>query len=228
VKTLYVSENFALGPGKVATRFYFANLDAFEFQFITSSDAVKVSVWGKDSAGRLVAAHRVLPAELDPISSQGITGATGATGATGVTGATGFTGTVPTLAFTNAIGPIPVFPPLNTEVTVASVTQSVVINQQLKIDYAFAVEFVTSANWAYVFEVRLYRDATLINTRTVNRNLSAAGTQRFPLGNTYVDIVPATSASSTYSVRVIVTAVTNITSASTGTSIDLNIITFTP
>ncbi|MGC7872892.1 hypothetical protein ACPUYX_15370, partial [Desulfosporosinus sp. SYSU MS00001] len=158
----------------------------------------------------------------------GAAGATGATGAAGATGATGATGNAPTLAYTDAAGPITVYPPLDTEVTVASVTQSVVAGQQLKIDYAFAVEFVTTANWAFVFETRLYRDATLINTRTFNRNAASAGTQRFPLSSTYVDVAPATSASSTYSVRVIVTTATNITSGATGASIDMNIITFTP
>ncbi|MCB8814612.1 hypothetical protein LJE72_03480, partial [Desulfosporosinus sp. SRJS8] len=156
----------------------------------------------------------------------GSTGATGATGDVGSTGATGATGS-PQLAFNNNTGPISVFPPLDTEATVASVTQSVVINQRLKIDYAFGLDFVVTSDWAFVFETRLYRDSTLINTRTSNRSGQTAGTQRFPLSSTYVDTAPATSASSTYSVRVIVTTATNVTSADTGNSITLNIITFT-
>ena len=91
-KTMYVQQVFALAAGDVATRNYFAQFDAFEFQFITSSDALEISAWGKDTAGNLVAAHRVLSAELDPIGSQGITGATGTTGETGETGETGVTG----------------------------------------------------------------------------------------------------------------------------------------
>lgn len=252
-KTLYVQEDFVLGAGEVTDRNYFANLNSFVFQFTTSSDAVEISAWGKDVDGNLVAPHRVLPAELYQIGSEDISGATGATGATGdvgatgatgatgdvgatgatgatgdvgATGATGATGT-PQLAFNNNTGPISVFPPLNTEVTVASVTQSVIINQRLKIDYALGVDFVVTSNWAFVFEVRLYRDATLINTRTSNRSAQTAGSQRFPLSSTYVDTAPATSASSTYSVRVIVTTATNVTSAATGNSITLNIITFT-
>ncbi|SHJ21451.1 hypothetical protein SAMN02746098_05351, partial [Desulfosporosinus lacus DSM 15449] len=92
IKTMYVSEAFVLAEGEVATRDYYAQLNAFEFQFIVSTDDVKVSAWGKDSAGNLVAAHRVLSAELDQIGSQGITGATGEVGATGITGATGEVG----------------------------------------------------------------------------------------------------------------------------------------
>ncbi len=61
---LYVSELFSLDPGEVATRNYYSQFNAFEFQFETSSQVVEISVWGKDSAGNLVAAHRVLPSEL--------------------------------------------------------------------------------------------------------------------------------------------------------------------
>jgi hypothetical protein len=63
-KVLYVLELFSLNPGEVTTRNYYAQFNAFEFQFETSSQVVEISVWGKDSAGNLVAAHRVLPSEL--------------------------------------------------------------------------------------------------------------------------------------------------------------------
>lgn len=135
---------------------------------------------------------------------------------------------MPLLAFSNAVGPIPVFPPLATEVPIVSVTQAVTAGQNLKIDYSYAIDFVVTASWSFVFESRLYRDGTLINTRTFNRSGTTAGNQRFPLSNTFVDTVPATSAASTYQVRVIVTAATSLTSGATGTSIDENIITFTP
>jgi len=79
-KTLYVSELFNIPVGTAVVRIYFAQFDAFEFQFNTSSDAVEISAWGKDATGKLVAAHRVLPAELNPIGS----GAAGATGANGL------------------------------------------------------------------------------------------------------------------------------------------------
>lgn len=64
-KTLYVQELLAIAPGNVVSKSYFAALDAIEFQFDTSSDSVETSVWGKNSAGELNAAHRIVPAELD-------------------------------------------------------------------------------------------------------------------------------------------------------------------
>lgn len=66
-KTLYVLELLILAPGEVVTRTYYAQFDEFEFQFITSSNAVEISAWGKNAAGDLTAAHRLVPAELDPI-----------------------------------------------------------------------------------------------------------------------------------------------------------------
>jgi hypothetical protein len=132
----------------------------------------------------------------------------------------------PTLAFTNASGPMAVFPPLNTEVTVASVTQSVTVGNNLKIDGSLNINPVTSASWSFTYEIRLYRDATLIMTQTYTRSGSAAGTQTMPSDFTYVDTAPATSAATTYSMRCIMTSATNITSVSTGNVINLNIITF--
>jgi hypothetical protein len=130
------------------------------------------------------------------------------------------------LAFVNAPGPITVSPPLNTEVTVASVTQSVVAGQNLKIDYSLNIIANATANWSVAFQIRLYRDTTLINTRYYNRNAAQAGAQYIPMSSTYVDTAPLTLASSTYTVKTIVTTASNITSMTTGTSIDLNIITF--
>lgn len=132
----------------------------------------------------------------------------------------------PTLAFANQAGPIAVYPPLATEVSVASVTQSVIAGSSLKIDGSLNLNFMTTSYWIFTFEVRLYRDATLIMSESYNKSESTAGTQTMPVAFTYVDTAPATSASSTYSVRCIVTSVTNITSASTGDNINLNIITF--
>lgn len=66
-RTLYVSELITVSPDEVITRNYFANLDAYEFVFTTEGLAelqTEVSVWGKDSAGRLVTAHRLVSAEL--------------------------------------------------------------------------------------------------------------------------------------------------------------------
>ncbi|PGS48364.1 hypothetical protein COC46_18360, partial [Bacillus sp. AFS041924] len=147
-------------------------------------------------------------------------------GATGTTGATGPTGQRPTLTFAENAGSIAVFPPLNTEVTIVSITQGVLANQQLKIDYATAIEIVVNANWSIVFELRLYRDATLIDTRIISRSQPTAGTQRFQIASTQVNIAPA-NATSTYSLRVIFTTASNLTSASANNR-DMNIITFTP
>ncbi|EGW41725.1 hypothetical protein [Desulfosporosinus sp. OT] len=64
-KILYVQELFILAAGAVAQRNYFAQFDAFEFQFNVSSQAVEVSAWGKDAAGNLTTAHRAVAEEVD-------------------------------------------------------------------------------------------------------------------------------------------------------------------
>ncbi|PGL66797.1 hypothetical protein CN925_21025, partial [Bacillus sp. AFS055030] len=145
---------------------------------------------------------------------------------TGVTGVTGPTGQRPTLTFAENAGTIAVFPPINTEVTIVSITQAVLANQQLKIDYATAIELVVTANWTVTFQLRLYRDATLIDTRVFNTNQTTAGTHRFQFASTQVAIAPA-NATSTYSLRVIFTTSVSVTSAS-AINRDMNIITFTP
>ena len=66
-KIKYVDELFDLTSGAVAQRNYYAQFDAFEFQFNVSSEAVSVSTWGKDAAGNLTTAHRVVSQEVDPI-----------------------------------------------------------------------------------------------------------------------------------------------------------------
>ncbi len=111
IKEVYVLELVTVNPNEVIIREYYANLDAFEFVFSTSSETVVISVWGKDAEGNLVDAHRVLPAELDslepiivPTGPTGETGATGATGETGATGATGETGATGPAGETGATG----------------------------------------------------------------------------------------------------------------------------
>ncbi|MPL99885.1 hypothetical protein SDC9_46106 [bioreactor metagenome] len=111
IKEVYVLELVTVNPNEVIIREYYANLDAFEFVFSTSSETVVISVWGKDAEGNLVDAHRVLPAELDslepiivPTGPTGETGATGATGETGATGATGETGATGATGETGATG----------------------------------------------------------------------------------------------------------------------------
>ena len=66
-RTLYVSELVSLAPNQVVTKNYFANLNAFEFVFVTggaAEDDTDISVWGKNSAGQLVTAHRLVSSEL--------------------------------------------------------------------------------------------------------------------------------------------------------------------
>ncbi|KWX75335.1 hypothetical protein [Paenibacillus jilunlii] len=65
-RTLYVNEVLNIAPNEVVTRNYFADLDGFEFIFTTGSadaEAVGISVWGKQSSGQLVDAHRVVERE---------------------------------------------------------------------------------------------------------------------------------------------------------------------
>ncbi len=104
-KTLYVLETISILAGGVATRNYYAQFDAFEFQFTASSAKVEISAWGIDSSGNLTTAHRILPEELAAIGSTGTTAATGATGASGATGATGATGIAGITAGAESIWP---------------------------------------------------------------------------------------------------------------------------
>ena len=78
-KTEYVLDVLTLASGDVANSIYYAKFDAFEFRFITSSEAVEISAWGEDAAGNLTVVHRVLPAELNPLGAEGIAGAKGLT-----------------------------------------------------------------------------------------------------------------------------------------------------
>jgi hypothetical protein len=168
-----------------------------------------------------------------PTGATGETGATGATGADGATGATGATGpTGPTgvgggtLAYSNNSGPTTVLPPLSTETTVATVTSAVTIGDEVKIDYSLELQPTVTDNNSLTAEIRLYRDATLINTKTVATMDSSAGTLSIPIAGTYVDTA-ITTTTATYGVRVIVTEATNITSANAVNS-NMNLIIFTP
>lgn len=90
-RILYALENINIGPNQVITRNLTANFDAFEFVFTTSGPAeasTQISVWGRDVAGQLVAAHRVVSDELLG-SNQGVQGPQGPQGSTGATGAQG-------------------------------------------------------------------------------------------------------------------------------------------
>ena len=63
----YVSEIITLVPGEAQNRSYYANFDAFEFQFMTVNNSMEISVWGKNANNNLNPAHRVLPSELNAI-----------------------------------------------------------------------------------------------------------------------------------------------------------------
>ncbi|WP_242980113.1 hypothetical protein [Hungatella xylanolytica] len=107
---------------------------------------------------------------------------------------------------------------------VASTTASVITDNNVKVDYGIDLQNVTTADYSYTAELRLYRDGTLIDTRTSSFSGSVAATQNTAIANTYVDTAPATT-TSTYQLRVIYTAATNITSASV-INRNLNLIVF--
>ncbi|ETT36252.1 hypothetical protein CXK86_13025 [Paenibacillus sp. BGI2013] len=65
-RTLYVLELISINPNQVLTKNYYADFNSFEFVFTTSGLAeqqVQISVWGKDAAGQLVSAHRLVASE---------------------------------------------------------------------------------------------------------------------------------------------------------------------
>jgi hypothetical protein len=115
------------------------------------------------------------------------------------------------LAFSNTAGNIAVYPPLNTEVSVSTVSAALVLNNRVKVDSANSLSYATTANYSLSAESRLYRNGVLIESRPLNRSGSGAGTQSFTLSDTFVDTAPAT-ATTTYEIRVITTAATNVTS----------------
>lgn len=62
-RTMYVNEMVSLAPNQVLTRDYFADFNAFEFEFATSEEVeaqIGISVWGKQASGELVDSHRVV------------------------------------------------------------------------------------------------------------------------------------------------------------------------
>lgn len=65
-KAQYVEELFSLPAGGVARKNYSVQFNAFEFQFIVSSQAVNVSAWGKDTSGNLTTAQRLVAEEVNP------------------------------------------------------------------------------------------------------------------------------------------------------------------
>jgi hypothetical protein len=152
-----------------------------------------------------------------------VTGPTGAVGSTGPTGPTGPAGAdgspgSGTLFFNQIPGLIACFPPIGTEITVIDLAAPVTAGQNVKLDYALSFEANAAANSSFTFETRLYRDATLINSRTYI-DTTPAGTFRITCSDTYVDTAPA-NATSNYSVRVIVTQATIISATASNRSLN--------
>lgn len=67
-QTTYVLALLAVSPSEtpnsVHSATYYADFDAFEYQFVPSSANVLISVWGLAADGSLVSAHRLVNAEL--------------------------------------------------------------------------------------------------------------------------------------------------------------------
>ena len=75
-KTEYVLDVLTLAPGEVASSNFYAQFDAFEFRFVTSSDLVEISACGKNVTGDVNVVYNMQPAELFSMGTEGIPGAT--------------------------------------------------------------------------------------------------------------------------------------------------------
>ncbi|WP_342562693.1 hypothetical protein NST84_24415 [Paenibacillus sp. FSL R7-0345] len=67
IRNLYVSEVINVAPNEAVSRNYFADLDGYEFVFTTGEimeNDLGISVWGKQTDGQLVEAHRVVDHEI--------------------------------------------------------------------------------------------------------------------------------------------------------------------
>jgi hypothetical protein len=172
------------------------------------------------------------------VTGDGITGATGVTGATGntgVTGATGVTGvTGPGITgATGATGPTgsTVMSSaslissgtesallLNTAgaTTIQSIAVPVTTGNRIKLDYSQQIAAAVGANWNLSFNCILRRNALAINTQTLQRAGTVAGTVRFIIANTFTDTAPSTG-TITYDVVISYVTATNVSSSSAET-----------
>lgn len=156
--------------------------------------------------------------------STGSTGVTGSTGPTGVTGPTGSTGANPQLFYSEIAGPVPVA--INgTETSIGTLSVPTVAGQLIKLDLAISVDVTTTANSNFTFQTRIYRNGVLVDTRSVQRNVNAAITSRFPIATTYVDATTLVTGTTSYEIRIIFTTVSNV-SGSSALNVDINAITF--
>ncbi|WP_268290212.1 hypothetical protein [Bacillus inaquosorum] len=160
---------------------------------------------------------------LDSLGGIGPTGATGSTGVTGSTGATGPTGSNPQLFYSEVAGPVPVA--INgTETSIGTLSMPTVAGQLIKLDLAISVDVATTANSNFTFQVSVYRNGVLVDTRSVQRNINAANTSRFPIASTYGNNATVTGTTS-YEVRIAYTAASNVDSSS-ALNLDINAISF--
>ncbi|AET66069.1 YVTN family beta-propeller repeat protein [Desulfosporosinus orientis DSM 765] len=67
LKKEYVLDLLTLAPGEVRISSFYAKFDLLEFQFITSTDAVEISVWGEDDTGSIKAVYNLLPPDILPM-----------------------------------------------------------------------------------------------------------------------------------------------------------------
>ncbi|MBX4384289.1 hypothetical protein K4G98_27405, partial [Mycobacterium tuberculosis] len=80
----------------------------------------------------------------------------------------GATGTGSQLFFTEVAGPIALIT-TGTETTVATLNVPTTVAQNIKIDYAISVDVITTANANFTFQIRLYLNGTLLDTRSAQR-----------------------------------------------------------
>ncbi|ADM38070.1 GXT repeat-containing collagen-like protein [Bacillus spizizenii str. W23] len=155
--------------------------------------------------------------------STGSTGATGPTGPTGSTGPTGPTGSGSQLNYTTVEGPV-ALAINNTETTVGTLNVPTNNGENIKVDFSISVDVVTTANSNFTFQIRMYRNGVLIDTRTVQRNINAALTSRFPVASTNVNTAVVTG-TTTYEIRIIFMNASNVSSAS-AINLEINTIRF--
>ncbi|MEH7674747.1 collagen-like triple helix repeat-containing protein, partial [Bacillus pumilus] len=140
----------------------------------------------------------------------------GATGITGATGSTGATGPTSQIFFDQTATQQQVFPPLNSEITLLTFTVPVTSGQRVKIDLSANVTANTTANYSISGNTRLRRNGTLLTEVPFFRSGSGAGAQSFVVSTTYVDTVTSTG-NNVYTVNIIITAQSNITTVNTDT-----------
>ncbi|WP_315109998.1 collagen-like protein [Clostridium intestinale] len=149
-----------------------------------------------------------------PTGATGDTGVTGATGATGEPGVTGATGVAENnrILFNRVTDNIVIYPPFLTEVTLNTLAVPVLAGQNLKIDVSLSLvyEHPQNVDSQISIQLRLYKNATLIDFTRLTQSLSTDTTERIPISYTFIDSAAITS-TDIYTIRTEVTAANNIT-----------------